>query len=93
MNIKLWKQTEYDRFTQSIQTHWKIDNLHTMLPFVNLPFTPFFIKGIGPVCREVIRKLYRIGTFGFVAKIRASISPQTQIYTKCFWKEISLDTS
>lgn len=93
MNTKLWKPSDYKKFTASIQKHWKLRDTHTRLPIPNTPLRPFFMTGIGPVCREVIRKLYRIGTFGFVAKIRASISPKRQVYTKCFWKELSLDSS
>lgn len=93
MNPKQWKLKDYSKFTQSVQSHWNIQCLHTLLPISNTPTQPFYISGIGPVCREIIRKLYRIGTFGFVTKIRASISPKRQIYTKCFWKELSLDSS
>lgn len=90
---KKWSTKDWFTLTDSIQKHWKIDNLHTHCPIQPQQYnSPFFINNIGPILTQIIRKKYRIQSLGFVCKVQIRLGRKTK-YTDSFIKEISLDTT
>jgi hypothetical protein len=69
MNIKNWNLQKWSQLVDSLQSHWKIDCVHTYSP-LSQSNTPYFIKNIAPICEKVLRKLYRIQTYGFICKVK-----------------------
>jgi hypothetical protein len=56
----------------------------------NQYYRPLYVSKMGPVCQEIIRKKYRIRTYGFVSKIRVK-QKRRNIFTNAFIKELSLN--
>lgn len=90
MIIKHWKREEYLKFVKSIQKVWNIHTTNTQIPWSSVE-SPVYMKGIGPVCKEVIRSQYRIGVDGFVTKVRLQCGGRKQVISRCFWKEMNMN--
>ena len=94
MRVAKWNNREYNEFLSSIQSLWKLNDDSTWLSFVpnSQSFPQQYIKGIGPICDKVIRTKFRINTDGFITKIRLKIGNRRHVFSRCFWKEISLES-
>lgn len=95
MKVKQWNKDSFNILKESIVKQWKIRHINTNIAFK--PFSdsehPLYISNIGPICKRIIRKKYRIGTFGYITKVHLQTTGNKNIYTNCFWKELSLDIS
>ena len=93
MNIKHWNQSKWKQLVSSLQSHWKLDKIHTHCPLIpSNPEHPQYCSNVAPLLTKVIRKLYRIQTFGFICKVKLEFPSKRPVFTKSFIKEINIES-